>query len=954
MNFIKMLSGDTEIIKHIDNPEDYVFSDITLESEGFNEKPECVRFRHVYEGGKKGSGVFVKAPAEGDFHIALQVHDTFGAYDEEFIPTKDELCLPFEEKLVELSVNGKRIGMFRFGFDDKKYYTFYTEEPVSLKENDEISFKLLFGEHAIFTAIVLTPNAPVPEVNTIENITSDDGKLRFTTRIASRVRIIAGDASFEENTYLNNHEFNVPSSLWGVRMYIEAVTEEGDILRGRVTCRKKEKALNTDKELNIKLNGKKRSGEIEPVLSVLPLKKGEIYSDKDITLTDDKGNTYVTETKVTSRWQDESLRTVSVCAMLPLDGRDFYAVNTAKKPAYSDFSAKQTADGILVKTGDKEYHFTNSSDYILPDRCLQAVLYDNDMSPFYAKGGKFTVSHEGANRITVSRINHFTNGVKNHLKCKSEVTFYRGYEGYSLRFGFENDLMENEFCTISGIYLEEANKCSEIIDIYQTDENTVYENGIATTKRYEGNFSLNGDNIRFVDFWQNYPKSFNAGSEGLRIGICPFIKTPDFYCDENFDIQARLFFYLKTGKYEFHCGLEKTHTIVFGKDADMLCNFAFLQPDPVALEESCAFGHIKHDCPDFKEYDDGMDKAMELFKAHRESYREYGMLNYGDSFGEREVHWTNEEYDFTCGMLIHFLRTGDERFYEMAKSGAQHYVEVDYSHRNIHFEEDGYFFVHTVGHANNYYPHELLPTSFKEIKSHIGHIFVQGMAEYYKATGDERFKDAVVRCGHSIAKYYTIKYDFLTEREPGWGMLALEAAYELTNDEFYLNACRIIVKRVYEKQDKKTGCLKYFMIKPDGGVCYGGKSFMHGIVGSAIKYYYYLTGDEKAKEICLGIARWLATDMYDDEIQAFWYTEVEKQECIRHEIPETNIEILDVILFAVQEDNKKEYMYAIERAFSKTLNSPYRRECDVAKVFSMRLRFAPEIMYYYNKAMKGN
>ena len=380
-------------------------------------------------------------------------------------------------------------------------------------------------------------------------------------------------------------------------------------------------------------------------------------------------------------------------------------------------------------------------------------------------------------------------------------------------------------------------------------------------------------------------------------------------------------------------------------------------PPKELIEESCAFGHISCQCADFPQYDSVMADGLEKYLEHREKYREFGMLNYGDSFGEREIHWTNMEYDFPYGMLIHFLRTGDERFYRLAETAAEHYEGIDCSHRNIHFEENGYFFIHTVGHANNYYPFESLPQSFGYIKSHIGHIFVHGLTEYYKVTGIERYKEAVISCANSIAKYYTLRYDFLTEREPGWSMLALEAAYELTLDPYYLNACRIILERIYKKQDPKTGCLKYFMyIVPKEGqtgeVCYGGKSFMHGIVGSALKYFYYLTGDEKAKRAAIAIARWLADDMYDEEMNQFWYTEAFKR--LNHRVvqPETNIEILDVILFACLETGNQEYLEIARKAFEHTLLSPYRRECDVAKIFSMRLRFAPEIMSDYECARK--
>jgi len=283
---------------------------------------------------------------------------------------------------------------------------------------------------------------------------------------------------------------------------------------------------------------------------------------------------------------------------------------------------------------------------------------------------------------------------------------------------------------------------------------------------------------------------------------------------------------------------------------------------------------------------------------------------------------------------------------------------VDNSHRNIHFEEDGYPFIHTVGHANNYYPHSALPRSFEKIKSHIGHLYTQGMADYYKLTGDEKYRQVTVQCADSIAKYYAVKYDFQTEREPGWGMLALAAAYELTLDPYYLNACRIMIERVYDKQDPKRGCCrKYQPLEPVPGstkreYIYGGKAFMHGLLGTAMKYYYLWTGDEKAKDSIIRMSRWLVEEMFDEVSEIFWYTDAFKRVERRAKIAETNIEILDMILFSCMETGKKEYLDVARRAFRKALDAPYYNDFDVAKIFTMRLRFAPEIMYHYDRALR--
>ena len=214
----------------------------------------------------------------------------------------------------------------------------------------------------------------------------------------------------------------------------------------------------------------------------------------------------------------------------------------------------------------------------------------------------------------------------------------------------------------------------------------------------------------------------------------------------------------------------------------------------------------------------------------------------------------------------------------------------------------------------------------------------------YKATGDERFMDAVLHCADTLCADFCTCVDFDVERVPAWVMLALLAAYELKPDRKYLNGCRLIVKRVCFKQDKRTGMIPSMLgrSETEGKIFYTGKPFMCGLLMAALHRYYLYSGDATAETVMDGIARWLVYEMWDEEAQGFGYTGYSKMQNF-HTYPSTSIEILEGLLY-VYEKNRDPRIYEIAiKAMRRTCSLEYR-EFDVGKNLAMRMRFAPAIL----------
>jgi hypothetical protein len=79
----------------------------------------------------------------------------------------------------------------------------------------------------------------------------------------------------------------------------------------------------------------------------------------------------------------------------------------------------------------------------------------------------------------------------------------------------------------------------------------------------------------------------------------------------------------------------------------------------------------------FEAYDQYMRTGLDNLERTRVRQREYSWMNYGDTYGERVVNWTNQEYDMQWGLLVNYARTGDMAYLDRALEAALHTVEID-------------------------------------------------------------------------------------------------------------------------------------------------------------------------------------------------------------------------------------------------------------------------------------
>ncbi|MBM3465937.1 MAG: hypothetical protein FJX76_27935, partial [Armatimonadetes bacterium] len=387
------------------------------------------------------------------------------------------------------------------------------------------------------------------------------------------------------------------------------------------------------------------------------------------------------------------------------------------------------------------------------------------------------------------------------------------------------------------------------------------------------------------DFWQNYPKAIGLGPHGIEVGICPDVSGVNYRVG-GYE-EDRLFYYLADGAYRFRCGMSRTHDLFYGfapegEAAELRRQArAFLTPPvvrarPAVYVRSGAVGQMASPSGATGFYERWLTSARGRFLADRKARRAYGMMNYGDWFGERRYNWGNMEYDTPWVFLNEFLRGGHAQWFELAFRAAQHLVDVDTCHASPGAETVGGQYGHCMGHVGGYYP-----PGYREASTAVGgmsrdHTWVEGLFLHHSLTGDVRFQEAArTACDRMAEEVDARTFDFSNCRDAGWLLIHLCAGYTATLERRYLEAAHVVVERVIERQRASGGWER--MMVP--GHCYcdpprhmGNAAFMVGVLMAGLKRYHLITQDPQVRRCILRAARYAVAAYWVEGQRVFRYT----------------------------------------------------------------------------------
>ncbi len=325
--------------------------------------------------------------------------------------------------------------------------------------------------------------------------------------------------------------------------------------------------------------------------------------------------------------------------------------------------------------------------------------------------------------------------------------------------------------------------------------------------------------VSIPEMAEQYPLGVSFTANALSIDFMPAILPADRYAgrpDEHIHT-----YYLRSGSYEFRGGVEKSYTVYLGltePDADSFATAAALQtlpvgiPDIAAINRSGAWPHrIVPASPGTARYDEAVRTGADAYFGRQQKERWYGLLNWGDWFGEREFNWGNHEYDTPTVFFEQGLRLNNPDYIREAIRGSRHFIDVDVVKRNVNPDHNGGVWAHAIGHTGGYYG----PNSFKlfnygqssEIfissRHTAGHTRARGTALAYLFTGNERFREQAQAIGNFICKdpMFRRRNWPSTAREPGWALFNLCSLHFFLGDPKFLDAANQLADIVIERAE---------------------------------------------------------------------------------------------------------------------------------------------------------
>lgn len=684
-----------------------------------------------------------------------------------------------------------------------------------------------------------------------------------------------------------------------------------------------------------------------PVTSGVPLAQGALADDKTAALFDVQGKEMPLQTEVLARWPDGSVRWLLIDTQVDLAAKEKKVLvlrcglEVKRAAVENPIRVTKQADGsVVLEPGPVrlEYGSKQEAPYFFPQG--QATLVDTTAG---GKPGRRLTYNCGADGVTLwagqngyfkpqieemvveqagpvracLRVSGSHVDKEKMFRYVARVHAWRGQPYVRVFYTLVNDRQDTLMAGFEGLGVFLTTPAhgkpwslldGKLVDkgrLFQVDESHCLLDDKPAGCRACGWAAVGSDEgglaVGLREFWQNWPKAIGVGSGlgavSVDVDLCPKLPA-GLYDGKPLKEESKLYYYLRGRQYTLKIGAAKTHEfwikyLSAKPDPQKLGDFFRAVEDPLlaTCEPAYACGtkaageFPPADPKKYAGYDDAVDRALDDHLKRRGQDREYGMLNYGDWYGERGVNWGNLEYDLAHGLFIQYLRTGDRRFFLRAEQAARHHIDVDVVHAVNPLLKNpwgapprvGDIWLHCVGHTGGYYENAPLPVDRTYQMGHstnFGHIWVSGDLDYYRLTGDRRARDVAVEMADAMASHMPTQYgDHI--RAMGWPMILVLDAYQATGDKKYLDAAtanwQVLKKNIDWQKGWMVRLAKGHCLHDDRR-CWGNVPFMEGMTLCALARYHRITGDpEVLRAISVGIDQ-MIRECWQEDTGTFRYT----------------------------------------------------------------------------------
>ncbi|MFB3829349.1 MAG: hypothetical protein ACE15B_21450 [Bryobacteraceae bacterium] len=841
-----------------------------LELEGFTEDTRSeYRARSVRRTGQQARLTAV-APRAGRFHPGFILYDAAGA------------------EHVALYVDGSLRGEALADRDDNRQRLFFTADPVDLRGGEKIELRAMNAEGGYrIEKILLLANRPEPGRFAYEfrDVRPFAGTLTWVTNWPARCTVEWEGGTVREPAAMNNHRVILEGVQPGrpYRYRISAATREGGTASTGWKTFTAEPRREAAGGVRIERVPLAVDGVGHPVTAGAPFPKGALGSEEHILLRDPAGGEEALQTRTLARWDDGSVK----WALLDFYGRSpsytlEYGTEVQRRAKPGVLRVSEDAGAVTVSTGPLVFRISKLRFGFLEALRLNGAQVTRPGQPgaFYltgadgqvydtlAKPDEVVIEERGPVRACI-RVSgrHRGSGGKTLFAYTLRFHAWAGRPYLRVLHTFGNDGAA-EFASVRSLVLrlplvgsQEGRRSVEARNDRQRERGVVRWNAVTLSVR---------------DFWQNYPKALSAGGDGIEFGICPALRPSEYAWARGTVDEHRLFYYLQDGLYRFRQGMTKTHEFWIAPDAVRPMPLMAAAP-PEWYGRTEAAGRLSPARAKglIADYDAAFSRAFGQYLDNRERNREYGMMNWGDWWGERGINWGNSEYDAQHSFFLQFLRTGDWRYFRTAEEAEWHNRDVD----AVHYSSDpvrlGGVWLHAVAHTGDYFAES--PVKGQGIARggmSVDHTVIEGHLDNYFLTGDRRSLETARLIADRYCGWFTRNYDFNNCRQAGWHLILAVSMYEATGDPYYLHAAQIVVERVLERQTEDGGWRRQLV----PGHCYctpqhsGNAGFMVAVLMTGLKMYYRASGDERAAESIVKASRFVVDDMWMPAQKAFRYT----------------------------------------------------------------------------------